>query len=289
MIFKALRLVLFATLACCSIGVCVATEANAVDGSPKLPSTVVFSEKPPEKVFYDVGPNQTLIASVTVPINQMSRPEVAKAVGRAISKKLFIAGLRRLYGLGPHDELVVEGLSPSGRESFESGIYYSNYSVPLSGVRKGISEKSQPAPPSPKLGSPASSQGASVARGISNNPSAATTNLSSTGKVPNWSVDPKVLEFGKSGALSSALMTAGERLNHEFECCSVGLQGILSVTQVTAESFEALVSDVKTLTESCKAKVSGELSFTKQEKVLFAKRIDELAEPAFQSIIDLIK
>jgi hypothetical protein len=275
------RLLAVALIFCHSVGVCNNPEDGLSVGSPKLPSTVVFSEKPLEKVVYDAGPNQTLTGSVVLAVGQMSRPEVARAAGRAISKKMFISGLRKLYGVAPRDELVLEGLSV-GRESFEGGVYGGNYIIPLAGVKTVKSVSSAP------------TRTAVVDKSPSVVPeTAAVTPTDSKlipAKKPNWEVDPRVLESSNLQSKPSALLRADERLQHEFECCSLAVDGVLTLMRSDAGfSYEAAASDLKTLTESFKSKVNAEMLFSKQEKLSFCKRIDALAEYGFQTVVELIK
>lgn len=275
------RLLAVALIFCHSVGVCNNSEDGLSVGSPKLPSTVVFSEKPLEKVVYDAGPNQTLTGSVVLAVGQMSRPEVARAAGRAISKKMFISGLRKLYGVAPRDELVLEGLSV-GRESFEGGVYGGNYIIPLAGVKTVKSVSSAPTRTAVVDKNPSVGAESGVA--------ASPDQKIGLVKKPNWDVDPKVLEFNNLQSKPSALLRADERLQHEFECCSLAVDGILTLMQSESGfSYETAAVDLKTLVESFKSKINAEMLFSKQEKLLFNKRIDALAEYGFQAIVELIK
>jgi hypothetical protein len=272
---------LVALIHCHSIGFCKNAEDGLGVGSPKLPATVVFSERPLEKVVYDEGPNRTLTGSVVFAVGQMSRPEVARAAGRAVAKKMFISGLRKIYGVVPGYELVLEGLSV-GRESYEGGVYGGSYSIPLEGVKivKSVS-------------------GPSSQMAVANkNPSVIPDNTfiasndpkRGTAKKPNWDVDPKVLEFTNLQSNPSALLRADEKLQHEFECCSLAVDGVLTLMRTEAGlSYETAAVDLKTLTDSFKSKIEAEILFSRQEKLLFCKRIDSLTEYGFQAIIELIK
>jgi hypothetical protein len=283
MIFKSdfARLLTVGLIFYCSVGVCTPSEKGLVVGSPKLPTTVVFSVRPLEKVVFEAGPDQTLTGNVVLAVGKMSRPEVARAAGRAIAKKMFISGLRRIYEVAVGDELVLEGLSV-GRESFEEGVYGGCYTIPLAGIKAQKPAQSV-ASESVEL---VKSGNRPSERRAEHYPGAKPGGV----RKPNWDVDPKILEAANLKLNPSALLRADEKLQHEFECCSLAVDGVLSLMRSESKfSYETAALDLKSLAESFKSKVNEEILFTKQEKLVFSERIDALVENGFKAIVDLIR
>ena len=264
-----------------SVAVCNDPSNPVSLGNPKIPSTLVFSETPLEKVVYDAGPHQSLTGTVSVAVGQMSRPEVARTAGRAISKKMFISGLRNIYGVDRGNELVLEGLSV-GKESYGEGLYVGIYTIPLGGVKlvKPVTHSPLEAE---RVGGTQSTSLGNGTRDVLNSPAGLV-------KKPSWVVDPKVLEFTNLQSSSVVLLRAEEKLQHEFECCSLAVESVFALMQSeTGVTYETAAVDLKELTESFKAKIAGELLFSRDEKAAFSKRIDALADSGYQKIVELIK
>lgn len=263
-----------------SIGLCHVAEEGAALGQPKLPSTVVFSEKPLEKVVYYVGPTGTLAASVVVTVGPMSRPEVARAAGRAIAKKMFTSGLRRVYGIPAADEMVIEGLTV-GREAFENGVYNVDYNIALKGVK--VAKRASPGSPD-TLGAVSSAS----PRLAATEKTSANPKLNDIER-PDVNANQSLVDLSQSKSSSSPL-TADERLKHEISSCSIAIDSTLDAMKLDSQfSFEAAAVDLKNLTERFKSKINSEIFFRNEEKINFCKQIDRLAESGFESIIELIK
>lgn len=272
----AITLVLFR-----SIGLCSQADPSAAAGNAKLPSTIVFSEKPLEKVAFEAGPDQTLAAETTVVVSQTPRPEIAKVVGRAISRRIVISGLRKIYGIADGYELVLEGLS-AGSESFEGGVYAARYSIPLAGINAVPALASTRLEKKPSAGgaSSASAEGPISPSGLGIGPL----------KTPNLESHAMVSDFTSLKSEIIALSPADEKLKHEIESGLYAMESALANLRSQAGvSYETAALDLKKLADSFKSKINGTNSLGPDEKLDFCKQIDRMADYGFGIIVDLIR